>query len=222
MMHRISTHVIAFSLGVLALGMFNQGAIPDTPAWVDDYCADASPCANVATESYQGIALAIQWLETDGTPCPDPVTGQHPQNACLSPTPGIAHWFLLTRGGPAHYPPSAVDHDVFVATHSPIYSDGFGSGFGGRDYALGAVMAYGVPPAATAPQSPQFPAYDPADTQAWFALACAADPTCGAGSPTPAEFEAMLAASSYAGHVHDLDPAQITVGGTTVTTSIAR
>jgi hypothetical protein len=220
-MTRISTHVIAFSLGVLALGAFNQGAIPETPAWVNDYCADSSPCTNAATETYQGIALAIQWLETDGTPCPDPEGGEHPQSACLTAPPSIAHWFLLTRGGPAHYPPNAIDHDVFVATNSPIYSDGFGSGFGGRDYALGAVMAFGLPPE-TIPQNPQFPTYAPADTQAWFALACAADPTCGAGSLTQAEFDVLLAASPYGPHVHDLDPADITVGGQTVTTSIAR
>lgn len=204
-MQKLSTHVIAFSLGTIAFSILAAGSqVPAQPAWVTAYCADASPCVAPAAETYQGIALAIQWLEDDGSPCLDAgevlPPGAHPQSACDSPTPSIAHWFLLTRGGPAHAPLQAVDHDVFVATDSPIYS-----ATAIRlpaQYALGAVMAFGLPPTGFAPQAPQFPTFSPAATQTWFELACAESATCGAGGLTQVAFDALLASSPYSTHNH--------------------
>lgn len=205
MFHRISTHVIAFALGTLALSTL-QGA-PAPPQWVLDICGDASPCS-MPTEAYQGIALSIQWLETDGTPCPSPSPGQHPQSACLTSPASIAHWFALTRGGP-HHVPAAVDHDVFVATDSPIYSAGEPSGIPGTQYAYGAVLAFGLPPTAEA-QSPatQLPVLDADAWRAWLraeVLECIAEgvcPTGGGGGITQTEFDALLATSPYASHNH--------------------
>lgn len=221
-MYRISSHVIAFSLGVLALGSIVQ-AFPPTPSWVDELCADASPCVGPVSK-FEGLAIAIQWLMPDPAnpgdwiECP-PNPGAHPQNTC-GPVSDIAYWIVQTNGDVGHGA-NAVDHRVDVVTDSPIYSAAMPN-FPSEMHLLGAVVAFGLPPTAVAPQNPQFPAPDPIDTQAWFAAACAADPSCGAGGISQTEFDALLATSPYLTHVHDLDPATITVGGATVTTGVGR
>lgn len=239
MLHRLSTHTIAFSLGVLALGMF-QAALPPAPAWVDQYCTDSSPCQE-PSEVYQGLALALDWFESDGTPCPEPATGEHPQTPC-GPNAFIGHWVMLTRGDVHHG--NAVDHDVFYIANSPIYGgpELGSSPIPASAYAHGNVIASGLSPAATQ-QAPALPVLDPAGWFAWFEAACAASPTCGAGGLTQAEFDALMettqasritdleaSISTLAGrvgtveafnasHVHDIDPAVLTIAGQTVSTS---
>lgn len=212
-MIKTATYLLTFSLGVLALHAF-QGA-PPTPSWVGVVCADGSPCIVTPTDSYEGLAFAIQWLMPDpqdpaGTAlpwveCPAPAPGVHPQTTCIGGS-AIAHWIVLTRGGPAHAT-QAVDHDVFAVTNSPIYGPGRGlSQPVPQPYALGAVMGFGLPANAIAPQAPPVPPGDPAAWSTYLDSWCLTNPTCGSagggGAMTQAQFDALLSASPFATAVH--------------------
>lgn len=231
-MHRVSTHVIAFSLGVLALGAFTNHQVPappPTPSWVTTLCTDASPC-DPQLGQYQGLAIAIQWLMPDPADpaapwveCPgQPST--HPQNGCVGGAE-IAYWIVKTEGDVGHGG-NAIRHDVDVVTDSPIYSAQMPN-WPNEMHALGAVVALGLPPTA-ATQAPQLPVLDPIAWQLWFDAACANHPTCGTGvgwdEARVAALEArMTGAETFNGtHVHDVDPAMLTIAGSTVTTTVGR
>lgn len=223
-------HLTSFVAGIVGAAAFVtfQASLPPAPAWLDAYCADASPCVGQPSEAYNGLAFAIDWFESDGTPCPEPAANEHPQSACQSPGGAfIGHWVMLTRGD-VHHGQTALDHDVFFIANSPIYGgSGPQLGIPSTQYAYGAVVAFGLPPTASAPQAPALPVLDPAAWQMWFDAAhaqCVTNGNCPApgGSLTQAEFDALLSTSPFLNHVHDLDPGTITVGEAQVTTSTGR
>ena len=228
-MTRFSTHLIAVLISVLALGAFQAVAVPPTPSWVVDLCADRSPCISTPSNSYEGLAFARQYLMPDPTDstlpwveCPALPSGAYTQATCVGGVE-IAHWLVLTRGGPAHIPIEAFDHDVYAVVDSPIYGPGGGLSQGVLPpYARGAVMAFHLSPLATASQAPpDVPPGDPVLWEAWyrrsFPAACLADPVCNGGaSMTPAQFETMLQASSFGSAVYPVtftqpDGTQVTV-----------